>query len=310
MAVAKNGNKQQPQREGHNGKRRNRNWRSGRSNHSALVTCVPKSLSDGFGLSEPTSVSNVYLDTGASTGAVTNNTEVGIRVTHFFDYDPYDSAAGGIAQGVHNFFWECNQNLFNNNTAGPSGEDATFCRVRKLSVWVLPQKGFTLLETQPNQTNATGMFTVNCQVPGTSGTTSGRAVATDTQVTNVLPQFDTMWKKVLTCDLQKTFQSGTIRPFFEVSGNSSAQCLFQMSVLDPVSGDNYFASADATTLGIRVKVQLDIDNPVAPVQNASLVVFRNEDFPTPATNTNGAAYVVPAPEYCQMKITGAKDSMS
>jgi hypothetical protein len=241
---------------------------------------------------------------GGGTGSVTNNTEVGITVTDFFDYQPFLASAGGAAQYVANYFWETDQNLFDNG----GQTDRTFCRVRSLEVYVLPLKGFSIVGTEPNQTNATGMITVNCQTPGVgvgSGT-SVKATATDTQVTNVTPQFDSVWKKVFSCNLQKTFESAVIRPFFE----GTAQCLFSLEVVDPTTGETYLSgSEDGGNQPIRFKVVLKVDQPVTPYQQAKIRVFQNEDFALPSTPQNGAAYTAPTLDYLQMRINGAKNTM-
>ena len=158
--------------------------------------------------------------------------------------------------------------------------------------------------------NARSMFTVNCQVPGTTqqasavSTLGTGAFATNTQVTNVLPRIDTCWKKVLTADLQKTFQSGVVRPVFALT-DATNQCLFQMSIVNPLDGTPYMAGDNAPP--VRVKVRLSIDQPISTVQNAELVVFRNEEFSTPSTDQNGAAYPGTSSHYVQMNIAGARN---
>jgi hypothetical protein len=275
------------------------------------AVAVPRTLSS-FGALPERTCENMYMTglagngngRGGGTGSVTNNTEVGITVTDFFDYQPYLASAGGVAQYVANYFWETDQNLFDNG----GQTDRTFCRVRSLEVFVLPLKGFSIVTAEPNQTNATGMITVNCQTPGVgvgSGT-SVKATATDTQVTNITPQFDTVWKKVFSCNLQKTFASAVIRPFFE----GTAQCLFSLSIVDPTTGESYLSgSEDQGNQPIRCKVVLKVDQPVTPYQQARIRVFQNEDFALPSTPQNGAAYTAPTLEYLQMRINGAKNTM-
>jgi hypothetical protein len=167
------------------------------------------------------------------------------------------------------------------------------------------------------------MYTVNCQVPGvpnilTRPGTLRDAFATNTQVTNVLPQIDTRWKKVLSCNLQKTFQSGVIRPFFtglDVGASplqGTDQCLFQMSICNSITGEPYFPSADDPSglQGIRVKVQMLVDQPILPEQEASLVVFRNEEFSLPDTVQNGGPYPGTAETYVQMNLRSVLDNFS
>jgi hypothetical protein len=127
------------------------------------------------------------------------------------------------------------------------------------------------------------MFTVQAQVPGVSGRDASAALATNTQVTNVLPQIDTFWKKVLTCNYDQTFKSGVIRPYFDATGvQASAQCLFQMTVVDPTDGLPYLSVTD-DNLTIRVKVSIHVDQPISVIQRASLRVFNNASFSTPST---------------------------
>jgi hypothetical protein len=258
---------------------------------------------------------------GSSTGAVTTKKELSVKVTDFFDYTVYDATAGSIPQDVTHYAWNVDQNLFNNATSVPGDLTTTFCRVRDVTVWVLPVKGFSLPAGGDNINNAAGMFTVNCQTPGVgvspqpTGTPiddAQKALATDTQVTNVLPQIDTMWKKVFHCNLQKTFQSGVIRPYFRTGGTigaGTAQCLFSMSVVDPTTGKSYLAASADETLVIRVKVQLTIDQPIATIQNASLSVFKNEDYTLPFFEQNGTPYSGVVDSYVQMDLKGARDSM-
>jgi hypothetical protein len=60
-------------------------------------------------------------------------------------------------------------------------------------------------------------------------------------------------------------------------------------------------------LGIRVKVVLHIDQPIAPTQNARLRVFRNEDFSRPSTAQNGTPFSATTPQYVQMNLSGKLD---
>lgn len=264
---------------------------------AAQSSCADLSPDMHFALkAQPTAATMYSVPRGlkmahGGTGSVTNKTEIGIVVTDFFDYGVSDSAAAGIPQGVTNYFWNVEQNLFENDTF----QSLTFCRVRKLEVYVLPQTTDFSGDQRPNQSNASAMFTVNAQVPGVTALDQpgagyvGKALAADTQVTNVLPQIDTFWKCVLKCNLDKTYKSGVMRPFFAQANNVVRdQCLFQMSIVDSTTGGFYFASDD--NFKIRVKVVLHIDQPVSTAQKADLAVFRNEDFSVPATAQNGSNY--------------------
>jgi hypothetical protein len=247
------------------------------------------------------------------TGSVTTNTELGLKIVDFFDYTVTDSSGSGVAQTVTNYWWDCNQNLFaNGQSESPfTDNDLTFCRVRSLEVFVLPAKGFEIgAGAGPNTNNAQGMFTVQAQVPAT-GTGGSKAVATDTQVTNVLPQIDTFWKRVLKCDLQKTFQSSVIRPFFAPVGSGAIdQCLFQMSIVDPTDGSSYLGlSGDSDNLQIRVKVVLHVDQPIATIQNAKIAVFKNESFISPALSQNGEAYPGTTEQYVQTNLERVRNNM-
>jgi hypothetical protein len=266
----------------------------------------------GFGHVDSRRPQDLYLKQygRGSTGSVTTKTELGLYVTDFFDYSVFDSS--GVAQQVTNYFWSVDQNLFQNGESALPFDDRerTFCRVRKVEVFVLPAKGFEIGTTGPNETNATGMFTVNCQVPGVSSVNSQAAVAMDTQVTNVLPQIDTFWKKVFSCDLQKTFQSGVVKPYFDTVVDNSAQCLFQMCIVDPTDGSQYLPnSTERPDFSIRVKVCLHVDQPIATIQNAKLRVFKNESFITPSLAINGPAFEAPDEEYVQVNLNKAQDYM-
>jgi len=292
---------------------------------AAHMQVVPPVSSLGFGALPKPDVNDLYLARmGGGTGSVTTNTELGLKVVDFFDYNVTDATGGGVAQTVTNYFWDCNQNLFGNGTSESpfTDNDRTWCRVRSLEVYVIPAKGFEIGAGQgPNTNNAQGMFTVQAQVPGTSPTsdtlspTGNVALATDTQVTNILPQIDTFWKKVLHCDLQKTFQSGVVRPYF-VRGSDTAlapgaidQCLFQMSVVDPTDGSAYLSDSGSENLQIRVKVVLHVDQPIATVQNAKLAVFKNETFIAPAINQNGPQYPGTTEQYVQTNLERVRNNM-
>jgi hypothetical protein len=265
-------------------------------------------------------VAMMYND--ASTGAVTTKHELGLVVNDYFDYNAIQPGAGNIPQFVTHYWWDNAQNLFNTDPSAPAGIDSTFCRVRKVEVWVLPQaRG---LDVPPvgiiqSTTNADQMYTVSCQVPGTTFQPQGtalnaRAFAANTQVTNVLPQFDTKWKKVMTCDLQKTFQSAVMSPVFSPlvpSGpatNRTNQCLFSMSILNPTDGKAYLTgNEDDPDPGIRVRVQLTIDQPIATSNSAKLATFRNEDFSEPFLGQNGPDFPGTTGQYVQADLRRVMD---
>lgn len=249
------------------------------------------------------------MGNGGGTGSVTTKKELGLIVTDFFDYTN-DFAAAGSDQFVTSYIWDVAQNLFDTTGGAPvGGADETFCRVRKVEVWVLPQSR-TFGATPAN--NAQSMFTVNAQVPGTStqfigSTASAQAFATNTQVTNVLPMIDTKWKKVLTADLQKTFQSGVIRPVFQ-EANITNQCLFSMAIVNPTTGAPYQNGDDVPP--IRVKVKLTVDQPIGTINAARLGVYQNEEFATPFTGQNGADFTDTSLQYVQIDLRSVRDNMS
>lgn len=288
---------------------------------TSALTAIPESVSGSFGLVPDPTPDGVYLRNamGGGTGSTTVKKELGLLVTDFFDYNSADATAGGVAQFVSNYYWDVSQNLFNNTGLNGQG---TYCRVRKCHVWVLPKKGgITDLGggSTTASSNAEAMFTVNCQVPGVPSTVTENpsaqrsAYATNVQVTNVLPQIDTRWKKVLTVDYQKTFQSGVVRPFFsrtnsqQPTDEGTDQCLFQMSIVNSSDGEPYFQSAD-TEQTIRVKVQLLVDQPIEAEQQARLAVFRNETFRLPDTEQNGFPYSGTSEQYVQMNLRSVLDN--
>jgi hypothetical protein len=244
---------------------------------------------------------------GGGTGSVTTKKELGIKLTDFFDYTTLDPTAGGVAQPVNNYYWNVNQNLFDTSDSPPGGQEQTFCRVRSVCVWVMPLcRGFGG-QADPAD-NATAMFTVNVQTPGvgTQFSSTQQAFATNTQVTNVLPTINPKWKKVFSCDLQKTFQSGTVRPVFAAQDPSN-QCLFQMSIVNSDNGDIYLQGDEQ--IPIRVKVQLMLDQPIGTVQAADLVVWKNEEFSLPFTEQNGIAYPGTSEQYVQLDLQSVRDNM-
>lgn len=247
------------------------------------------------------------MSRGGGNGSVTTKRELGLKCTDYFDYTTLDPSAGGVPQFVNNYFWEVNQNLLDTAPTVPGGQENTFCRVRNVCVWVMPLcRTFATGSSQP-QNNANAMLTVNCQVPGvgTQYSSTTQAYATNTQVTNILPTINPKWKKVLHCNLQKTFQSGVVRPWF-ASTFPSQQCLFQMSIVNPTDGKPYLVGDEQVP--IRVKVQLELDQPIATVQNASLIIFKNEEFVLPNTEQNGAPYPGTAERYVQLDLDRVRDN--
>ena len=246
------------------------------------------------------------------TGSVQTKAELGIQVVDYFNYDY--GAAGSINDGgVKHYYWDTNQNLFNNNTSGTVGQENSFCRVRKLEVYILPRIP-SLTSADPDlASNASAMFTCNVQTPALAGYTrpsatvgNSIALATNTQVTNVLPRIDTTWKKVFACDMQKTFKSGVIRPFYY----DNKQCLFSMRCLDPVDGTQYLGIGNEA-FKIRVKVVMHIDQPIMPVQTARLYLLSNNNVGTPDTDAAGNP-LPPAfrQEYVQMDLKKVSHFMS
>jgi hypothetical protein len=247
-------------------------------------------------------------------GSVNTKHELGLQVVDYFDYQTAEAGTGNVPQYVSNYFWNTDQNLIDTNPSATGGQDATFCRVRKLCVWIMPQVGDNFRNLPDGRSNAESMYTVNCQVPAYSalGAFGTKAFATNVQVTNVLPTINPRWKKVLTCDLQKTFQSGVMLPVFTgINQSTSDQCLFQMSIVDPTTGEPYqTGNSDAPSNGIRVKVVMSVDQPIASVAAASLAIFRNEDFSTPFTPQNGSAYPGTSLQYAQIDLKKTLDNMS
>jgi hypothetical protein len=249
------------------------------------------------------------------TGSVNTKHELGIQVVDYFDYDY--GPAGSISEGgVKHYYWNVDQNLFNNNTLGTSGQEASFCRVRKCDVYILPRIPQIPLTDPAFNSNASAMYTCNVQAPGLAGYTrpagavvgSSVALGTNVQVTNILPRIDTCWKHVFSCDLQKTYQSGVVRPFYY----ENLQCLFSMRVLDPTDGTQYLGAGNEA-FKIRVKVVLSIDQPIMPVQTASKYLLANNDVGTPDVNASGN----PPPssstlrsEYVQMDLKGVRSNFS
>lgn len=246
------------------------------------------------------------------TGSVQTKAELGIQVVDYFNYD-YGPAGSLNDGGVKHYYWETNQNLFNNNLSGTNGQENSFCRVRKVDVYILPRIP-QVIQTDPSfSSNASAMFTCNVQTPSLAGFTrpagtvgNSIALATNTQVTNVLPRIDTVWKKVFSCDMQKTFKSGVIRPFYY----ANSQCLFSMRCLDPVDGSQYLGIGNEA-FKIRVKVVMHIDQPIMPVQTAKLYLLANNDVGTPDEDASGN----PPPttfrqEYVQMDLKKVRHDMS
>lgn len=249
---------------------------------------------------------------GPATGAVTSKAELGIQVTDFFDYTY--GAPGSITYGnVKHYYWECDQNLFNNNPGAVGLSDRSFCRVRRVELYVLPRRNLDQSAPSPDFTsNASAMYTVNVSTPSLAGYTrpfaavgNSPALATNNQVTNILPQIDTFWKKVYSCDMQKTFQSGVVRPFFY--GNR--QCLFSMRLLDPTDGGDY-AGIGNTALSVRCKVVLHLDQPIMPIQKARFGIVANFQEGNPSVNGDGGDPPGELTEnYVQMDIKSVRHNM-
>jgi len=246
------------------------------------------------------------------TGSVNTKAELGIQVVDYFNYD-YGAPGSLNEGGVKHYYWATDQNLFDNNPLATSGQDKSFCRVRRCEVYILPRIP-SLTSTDPAfNSNAAAMFTCNVQTPALAGYTrpaatvgNSVALATNTQVTNVLPRIDTSWKKVFSCDMQKTFQSGVIRPFYYQNN----QCLFSLRCLDPVDGTQYLGIGNEA-FKIRVKVVLHIDQPIMPVQRALIQLLSNDDVGSPDTNASGNPPSVPfRPEYVQMDLKRVAHFMS
>jgi len=276
--------------------RKRANWKRGAANGSTRP--VPRRRNPGS--------ARVI---GSITGAVTTKSELGIQVTDFFDYE-YGAAGTPQEGNVKHYYWDVNQNLFNNNTTGTSGQENSFCRVRRLEVYVLPRRNINPIQTDAAfNSNASAMYTCNVQTPALAGYTrptagTSVALATNTQVTNVLPQVDTFWKRVFNCDMQKTFQSGVVRPYYY--GN--LQCLFSLRLLDPTDGLDY-AGIGNEAFKVRVKVVLHIDQPIMPVQRAVFTVLSNNDVGNPDLSAAGSAPAA-RPEYCQMDIKSVRNNFS
>jgi hypothetical protein len=242
------------------------------------------------------------------TGSVNTKAELGIQVVDYFDYE-YGAVGTATNGGVKNYWWECGQNLFDNNPSATSGQAASFCRVRRADVYILPRIPLIGQSTDPDfNSNASAMFTVNVQTPSLTGherPTGFTALGTNVQVTNVLPRIDTTWKKGFAIDMQKTFQSAVIRPFYY--GN--AQCLFSMRCLEPTDGTQYQGIGN-TGFKIRVKVVLQIDQPIMPVQRALLSIVSNDDIATPDRDAAGNHPSTFTQQYVQMDIKSVRNNFS
>jgi hypothetical protein len=81
-----------------------------------------------------------------------------------------------------------------------------------------------------------------------------------------------------------------------------------MSIVDPTTGVNYFPGSDTRPdFSVRVKVQLQVDQPIATIQNAKLRVFKNESFVTPSLAANGTPFSAPEEEYVQTNLRRKQD---
>jgi hypothetical protein len=244
-----------------------------------------------------------------------------LTVVDFFEYQCAQPGASNIPQFVHNYFWDVDQNLFDTDPTQTGGADRTFCRVRKVEVWAMPQsRGLAVQPTASTSqfavSNDQQMFTVNAQVPGVTlsrdQTLDSIAHAMDTQVTNVLPSINPKWKKVLTCDLQRTFQSGVARPYFAIGTppTYSNQCLFSLSIVDPDTGKAYqTGNPDEISPSIKIKVMIYVDQPIATMNQAKFSVYRNEDFATPAVGQNLPNFVGSKENYAQIDLIAKQDML-
>jgi hypothetical protein len=241
---------------------------------------------------------------GASTGAVTTKHELGLQVVDFFDYE-YGDAGSATEGGIKHYYWDTNQNLFNNNTSGASGQEQSFCRVRKVEVYVLPRVNAQTAAISFN--NADAMYTANVQTPALStGAQLGVSVqplAVNTQVTNILPQIDTFWKKVYECNMQKTFQSSVITPYYF----NNLQCLFSLRLIDPPTG-TALGGIGNSLVKVRCKVVLHIDQPIMPIQNVNKTILSNNDMGNPTLAANGTSPSASS-EYAQIDLKSRLDLM-
>lgn len=276
------------------------------------ISIVPSaSRSGGFGMGDTRAMA-MY----SNTGSVTTKHELGLQIVDFFDYQ--SAAPNGVAQYVHHYYWDVGQNLFENGQP-VAGEAQTYCRPRKLHVFVLPQARGIGDNFDSIRTNAEQMYTVNMQVPGIStsldpgaSVLEPKAYALNTQVTNILPQFDAKWKKVMTCDYNKTFKSGVARPVFGrvagQAGNRTDQLMFSMSITNPVNGEPYqTGNEDQPDPGIRVKVVIEVDQPIQIVSSAALGVFRNEEFTLPSIGQNEPDFQGTRQSYVQLDLLRKQD---
>jgi len=278
----------------------------------------PSQVLGNFGQDASQLDKTMMYQTGGN-GSVTTKHELGLCVVDYFEYQSAVTGAGNIPQYVHNYYWDVNQNLFDTFPTQSGGADLTWCRVRKLEVWVMPQSRGQIPNANPAvtddiATNTEQMFTVNAQVPGVTlsrdAGTDVTAYAMNTQVTNCLPSINPTWKKVLACDLQKTFKSGVARPFFAkgTPATYSNQCLFSMSIVGPTTGGAYqTGNPDEPSPGIMVKVKLWVDQPIATLNQATMGVFRNEDFALPAVGQNGPNFLLTKPDYAQIDLLRSQD---
>jgi len=294
-----------------------------------LVHSKLQSLS--FGCQPAVTADKIYLRSsgGASTGAVNTRSEISLQVVDYFDYFGWSpgATAGNFLCPVTSYFWRLSQNLFNNNPSPGTAYDGTdtVSRVRKFELWVMPKVSIAV----SNRSNSRAMFTVNVQVPAvtdsgeTGGTGDATVFATNTQVTNVLPTINPRWKKVMTCNLDNTFRSGVYRPFFAFSSDPATtnqlydQCLLQLSITDPDSGDPYYevpASPSPDSDSIKFKIVMHVDQPIQPINEASLAVYSNDTFARPnatqSTSGGQVSYPGTSEQYCQMGIKGILNRMN
>lgn len=299
-----------PKSQGNGQKKKQAKQRSAPAPKNNVISAA--SASGGFGLGDTRAMA-MY----SNTGSVTTKHELGLQIVDFFGYQ--SAAPSGVAQYVHHYYWDVGQNLFQNG-APLAGEAQTYCRPRKLHVYVLPQARGIGARFDSIRTNDQQTFTVNVQVPGISTSLDAsaaplepKAYALNTQVTNVLPQFDAKWKKVMTCDYNKTFKSGIARPVFGrpaagAVGNRTDQLMFSMSIVSPSFGEPYqTGNFDAPDPDILVKVVLEVDQPIQIVSQASLGVYRNEEFTLPSTGQSEGDFQGTRESYVQLDLKRRQD---
>lgn len=237
------------------------------------------------------------------TGSVTTKHELGLQIVDFFDYE-YGDPGSSTAGGIKHYYFDTSQNLFNNNATGSSGQDSSFCRVRRVEVYALPR-------VNPQESagvalsNSGAMYTANVQTPALStGAQLGVSVlplAVNTQVTNILPQIDTFWKRIYACNMQRTFQSSVVTPYYF----NNLQCLFSLQLLDPPTG-TALGGIGNSLVKVRIKVVIHVDQPIMPIQKVNKTVLSNDDIGNPTLSASGGSPSATA-EYAQIDLRRTLD---